>query len=84
MRMVTWEKFNLRNMMTGKGPFDIIMCRNVLIYFDTETKRAILKNMRRVLKPGGYLILGASETTLNIDDAYQRREVNDTIVYQNP
>lgn len=83
-RMVAWEKFNLKNMMTGKGPFDIIMCRNVLIYFDTETKRAILKNMRRILKPGGYLILGASETTLNIDDAYQRREVNDTIVYQNP
>ena len=84
MRMVTWEKFNLRNMMTGKGPFDIIMCRNVLIYFDKETKRAILQNLRRVLKPGGCLILGGSETTLGIDDAYQRREVNDTIVYQNP
>lgn len=53
-------------------PMDIIMMRNVLIYFDVATKKAILGKIRRVLRPDGYLFLGAAETTLNLDDAFER------------
>lgn len=56
-------------------PMDIIMMRNVLIYFDVATKKAILGKIRRVLRPDGYLFLGAAETTLNLDDAFERAEL---------
>jgi len=82
--MVQWQKFNLQDRMQSLGPFDIVFCRNVLIYFDNETKAKILGNIRGTLKPGGYLILGASETTLTVDDAYQRVKAGRAVVYQNP
>ena len=55
--------------------FDIIFMRNVLIYFDTETKRDILARVRRVLKPDGYLFLGCAETTMCLDDAFERVQI---------
>lgn len=83
-QMIDWKKFNLLDDMSPLGTFDIIFCRNVLIYFDQETKASILRRIRRRLKPGGYLILGLSETTLNLDPVYQRKTVSSAIVYQNP
>lgn len=50
------------------GPFDLVLIRNVLIYFDVEVKRQVLANVRKVLLPDGYILLGSSETTLNIDE----------------
>ena len=81
-RMAAFEQFDLRQSMRGKGPFDVILCRNVLIYFDTETKRKILDEMRRTLAPGGYLLLGAAETTLGLTDAFVRRQIGSAIFYQ--
>lgn len=46
--------------------------RNVLIYFDQQTKAAILAKVRKVLAPDAYLVLGAAETTLNVDPAFER------------
>jgi chemotaxis protein methyltransferase CheR len=46
------------------------MLRNVMIYFDVPTKRQILGNMRRVLRPDGYLFLGTAETTINVDESF--------------
>lgn len=51
---------------------DLVMLRNVLIYFDVETKRSILARTRRVLGTEGLLLLGGSETTLNLDESYER------------
>lgn len=82
--MVSWKKFNLKSNPSMLGTFDIILCRNVLIYFDVETKQHILKNIRKAMAPGGYLILGSSETTLNIDDSFERRQIGRAILYQNP
>ena len=82
--MVEWKKFNLKDNPVWLGTFDVVLCRNVLIYFDIETKRQILRNIRKTLAPGGYLILGSSETTLNIDETFSRRQVGRAILYQKP
>lgn len=82
--MVQWKKFNLKNNPVLLGTFDVVLCRNVLIYFDIETKRQILRNIRKTLAPGGYLILGSSETTLNIDETFGRRQVGRAVFYQKP
>jgi chemotaxis protein methyltransferase CheR len=83
-RMVRYEHFDLRQSMRTKGPFDVIFCRNVLIYFDTETKKKILGELRSALFPGGHLILGGSESTLNLDNAFLRVPVGRTVFYQAP
>jgi chemotaxis protein methyltransferase CheR len=64
---------------------DIVFLRNVLIYFSADTKRQILERIRRdVLRPGGQLFLGSSETTLNIDNAWERRSIGRSISYVAP
>lgn len=69
--MIEWREFNLSaKTWLGMGPFDIVMLRNVMIYFDLTTKRQILTNVRKVLRPGGYLFLGTAETTINVDDSF--------------
>jgi chemotaxis protein methyltransferase CheR len=64
------------------GPFDLVFCRNVLIYFDTETKRRILRQVRDAMYPGGYLLLGAVETILDLEDLFERKRVGQAILYQ--
>jgi len=81
-KMCRWQKFNLKDPMRGFGPFDLVFCRNVLIYFDQETKSQILRNFRSTLSPGGHLFLGASETTIGLDEVYKRRQVGPAIAYQ--
>ncbi len=83
-QMVRWTKLNLTLSWPDLGLFDVVLCRNVLIYFDTETKRGILARIRRHIRPEGYLILGSSETTLNIDEEFIRRQVGPAIMYENP
>ena len=51
---------------------DVVFLRNVLIYFDVETKRNILAGVRQVLPPWGYLFLGGAETTINLGAAFER------------
>jgi chemotaxis protein methyltransferase CheR len=82
--MVRWERFNLKDSMRSFSPFDVVLCRNVLIYFDLQTKSRVLANIRKALRPGGYLVLGSSETTLNVDDSYIRRQVGPAVFYQTP
>jgi len=69
---IEWRDFNLAGRAwSGLPMFDLIMLRNVMIYFDLPTKRSILANMRRVLRPDGYLFLGTAETTLNVDERFE-------------
>jgi chemotaxis protein methyltransferase CheR len=63
-------------------PVDIVFLRNVLIYFDVEIRREILGRVRRVLRPDGYLFLGCAETTLNLDDGFQRVQTEKFICYK--
>ena len=81
-KMVRFERFDLRQSMHTLGPFDVIFCRNVLIYFDVETKKRILSQLRHALFSGGYLFLGAAETVLNLDERYERRSFGQAVAYQ--
>lgn len=69
-RMVQYREFNLLSEMGGLGTFDVIFCRNVLIYFDQDNKGRILGRMANVTAPDGALFLGGAETVLGVSDAY--------------
>ena len=83
-RMVRFMAFDLRHHMQGLGPYDLILCRNVLIYFETDTRKKILAGLRKSLAPGGYVLLGASETTFTLDDGFLRKTMRNSVVYQTP
>lgn len=65
---VRFAQVNLTEPITGVGEFDVIFLRNVMIYFDAETKRNVVHNMLPSLKPGGYFIVGHSESLNGITD----------------
>ena len=73
-KMVKFEELNLINTWPPMGTFDIVFIRNVLIYFDQETKKRIIGKVHDLLAPDGYMFLGAAETTLNIDERFGRIE----------
>ena len=64
------------------GPFDLVFLRNVLIYFDLTTKRAVLDRVARVLRPGGFVVLGAAETTLGVHDGFERVEAGGAVLHR--
>lgn len=64
------------------GNLDIVFLRNVLIYFSPNTKRSILKKVRGVLRPDGYLFLGGAETTLGLDSDLERLQVGKATCYK--
>ncbi len=83
-RMVEFSALDLRNSLTSLGPFDIVFCRNVLIYFDMALKRRILREIEGTLFRGGCLLLGGSETILNLNNSLQQRVIGTTVVYCAP
>lgn len=74
LRLVT--RFAVDNLLAPQtsGPFDIILCRNVLIYFAPQDKAKVVANLVRRLKPGGVLVLGATESLVGIDPRLRRAE----------
>lgn len=71
-RRVAFRELNLLESFRSLGQFDVIMCRNVLIYFDTMTKKDVLDRLSTALMPGGYLFLGATETAFGLTDRLLR------------
>ncbi len=69
--MVQHKQLNLLHDFTGLGKFDIVFCRNVLIYFDQETKVKTFERLSRMLEADGTLMLGAAETVVGISDAFK-------------
>lgn len=70
-RMVTFREFNLMDHPRSLGKFDVVFCRNVLIYFDPPTKAAVLANIADQLEPDGALYLGGAETVLGVTDRFE-------------
>jgi chemotaxis protein methyltransferase CheR len=66
--MVDYRQLNLLHSFTSLGQFDVIYCRNVLIYFDAPTKSDVLARLAAQLAPGGALLLGAAETVIGLTD----------------
>ena len=80
-RMVRFETIDLRASMRALGPFDLVFCRNVLIYFDAETKKNIMKELHGTLFRGGWLLLGGAETAFGAEEWFERQTVGGAIVY---
>lgn len=68
--MVDFREVNLIHDFSSLGQFDIVYCRNVLIYFDLPTKVDVLARLAKALAPDGSLVLGASETVIGVSDAF--------------
>jgi chemotaxis protein methyltransferase CheR len=67
---IRWRQFNLLDQMAVLGRFDVVFCRNVLIYFDMATKRQVLDRIAATMAEDGYLFLGGAETVIGVTDAF--------------
>lgn len=81
---VQFRSLNLLQSYALLGRFDVIFCRNVLIYFSSESKKDIITRMSKTLNPGGYLFLGGSESISGIDTGLKMVRTNGGVVYQAP
>jgi chemotaxis protein methyltransferase CheR len=81
-KKVDFREMNLAGSWPPFPSLDLVVLRNVLIYFDEETKKRILNKIRHLLNPDGYLLLGGTETTIHLDDQYERMAVNGTAYYR--
>ncbi len=81
-KMVEYRQMNLVKPWPIMPVFDVVFIRNVMIYFDVESKRGILKRIRQCLQPQGYLFLGTAETTINLDPEWSPSMLGKATVYQ--
>lgn len=81
-RAVTFREANLLESFSSLGRFDIVFCRNVLIYFDVPTKADVLNRIAQVTAPDGYLVLGGSETAMGISERFERVATVATSLYR--
>jgi chemotaxis protein methyltransferase CheR len=81
-RRASFEKLNFIGPWPVLPRFDLALCRNVLIYFDVDVRARIVRKIRDNLAPGGYLVLGSSETSIGDVDGFARTVIGRTTVYQ--
>lgn len=79
---IEFRQLNLCKAWPPLPEMDLVFLRNVLIYFDVETKRAILGRVRRLMRPDAYLVVGTAETTMNLDDAFAPVTYDRTVCYK--
>ncbi|HEX8960478.1 MAG TPA: protein-glutamate O-methyltransferase CheR [Geobacteraceae bacterium] len=84
--LVTISHLNLfdQNRLALLGKMDVIFCRNVIIYFDHVAKKRVVETFYRMLREGGYLLLGHSESLMNISTAFGLKHLKNDMVYQKP
>ncbi|UZE97763.1 CheR family methyltransferase [Alkalimarinus alittae] len=82
MKHVEFRLLNLLDRYSILGKFDVIFCRNVLIYFSAELKLDILSRMHQALNKGGYLVLGASESLNGLSDKFEMIQCRPGIIYR--
>ena len=80
--MIEFQPLNLAGRWPPMPKVDIVWLRNVLIYFDMEMKKEIFQKVRNIMQPDGYLFLGGAETTMGIDDHFDRLRFNGTSCYR--
>lgn len=79
--MVEFRQMNLARPWAGIPSMDLVFLRNVLIYFDVATKKQILTQVRGILRSDAVMFLGGAETTLHLDDSFERRSIGKAICY---
>ena len=84
--LVTISHLNLldQNRLAMLGRMDVIFCRNVIIYFDQLAKKRVIESFYKSLREGGYLLLGHSESLMNISTAFALKHLKNDMVYQKP
>jgi chemotaxis protein methyltransferase CheR len=80
--MVLFQKINLMNSLAGVGKFDIILCRNVAIYFNTEDRKKLFEKIAGVLEPDGYLIIGSTESLTGITQRFEPQRHLRSVFYR--
>jgi chemotaxis protein methyltransferase CheR len=83
-RMVTFRQLNLAESLPALPPMDVILLRNVLIYFDLDVRHRVLHQVARVLRPGGYLLLGGTETLVGLGTPFERVLLGRSVCYRLP
>jgi len=85
-KLCQFGQMNLFDVGRGNlvGRVDAIFCRNVLIYFDVRSRKRVIDNLYQRLSPGGYLMLGHSESLLNLSTAFELVHLRDDLVYRKP
>ncbi len=81
-KMIDFRYLNLCENWPIMPKMDLVLLRNVLIYFDVEMKKTILSKIQKLLKPDGYLFLGAAETTLNLNESFERMDYKQSGCYR--
>jgi chemotaxis protein methyltransferase CheR len=81
-RRVNFRSMNLANSYQGMGRFDVIFCRNVLIYFSNDLKKDIVERMANALNPGGYLFLGSTESINQLTNRFEMKVGHGGISYR--
>ncbi len=80
-RMVNFETIDLRSSLRALGPFDLVFCRNVMIYFDAETRKKILNELHGTLFRSGWLLLGGVETAFGFEELFDRQTMGNATAY---
>ena len=80
--MAQFKKMNLMKPFMGLGKFDIVLCRNVMIYFTIEDRRKIYQNISKVMEPDGYLLIGSTESLVNDTDLFVSNKYLNSVFYQ--
>jgi chemotaxis protein methyltransferase CheR len=80
-KMVRFQPIDLRKSMRTLGPFDLVFCRNVMIYFDNETKRNIIREIHSTMFRGAWLLLGGAETAVGIEERFDKQAVGNVTAY---
>ena len=81
-KMIEFKPVNLVEAWPDFPTLDIVFLRNVLIYFEDQTKRVILSRINKLLAPRGFLFLGGAETTMGLSEGFERRQLEKAVVYQ--
>jgi chemotaxis protein methyltransferase CheR len=81
-QMVEFRQINLIHPWEDLPPMDVILLRNVLIYFETDVKKAILNKVQQQLRSDGYLFLGGGETTFNLDSTFESVQIDQSLCHR--
>jgi chemotaxis protein methyltransferase CheR len=83
-RGIEFRRLNLVQPLPNLGTFDLILCRNLLIYLDDAARRRLCQALHQALNPGGFLMIGAAESIYGVTDAFSAQTIGSTLLHVKP